>query len=847
MFTRANQLTQVQVASIIEAPGTIFVKATGLDANAGTRAAPKLTIAGALALLDAIPAGSDLRAGRAIVVLGLLATEPPVVFERIDGITLIGMGAKIREPAGGRTFINTITSFTRISATVAQANCSGAHGLATGDAVIVQCSAQASGNLINGHAIVTLHNPGGSANNFQFETVCPTAGVAPFTGATGRAYPSSWIFKASRNVIIHGFELFPSTTERMAGITVDYLNAGAAGFFNGDNYLFSNLSLLEGSIGFTRWSAASFSPHGHEMNLIGCAFKPTNFLGLNPTVTGGSFAPARLYLGNTTSLSVLHGSVDLLASGSTLGNGVFRAQVTPQGTVLFAGQHWQEGVPADVLETKRLDHDVPGSAPRIVATRNFYDDGTNPDDTETWNPSAGAFAVVDREPARFVGHVLLPTQVDLIWERPQERLVEVADSPGKAVAYHVRFGAEAVHYDASAAAGSAYPKGAQDDPTGSEADAITILTASGLRRLGISGTYAHDDSGAVPSASFGTFYGERDGATYNIGTTGGFRPGRLERLRVVGTSSPTTVDKTIDFVECVVRPINRLVGGSFLRCIFEGSPGTWSLFGGDGARIDVLDSRGVGSGPIFEFRASTVAATYTFAGWRGPIELRNLTDASQTVVIELTADPTNVVTIAASCTAGLITIRGPGRVVNNAAGATVTVLDLFDETTIADQVWEEPISDHVGVSDAAALYVSDTFELAQAIDDRLPIDPADESNQQAQHAATQAAIAALSSTLATLPEDVWDTDLTAHVGADSVGRALSFVLDILFGNTRIDRTNPAQWVEERLDRATGTTVVARYNLQGMDGTAISDANNPFTAPVSRNAAFMRRVRIVGTP
>lgn len=102
--------------------------------------------------------------------------------------------------------------------------------------------------------------------------------------------------------------------------------------------------------------------------------------------------------------------------------------------------------------------------------------------------------------------------------------------------------------------------------------------------------------------------------------------------------------------------------------------------------------------------------------------------------------------------------------------------------------------------------------------------------------------------LAEIADAVLTESVADHqAAADSLARGVSFLLDVAFGDTRIDRTNPSQWVEQHLDRATGLTVVAEYDLQGLDGTPISDSNNPFANPTSQNAAFMRRVRTVGTP
>jgi hypothetical protein len=61
-----------------------------------------------------------------------------------------------------------------------------------------------------------------------------------------------------------------------------------------------------------------------------------------------------------------------------------------------------------------------------------------------------------------------------------------------------------------------------------------------------------------------------------------------------------------------------------------------------------------------------------------------------------------------------------------------------------------------------------------AIDARLPADPADESNQLAQHTATQAAIAALNDpSVADIADGVWDEPVGDHQAAGSTGKALT--------------------------------------------------------------------------
>ncbi len=114
--------------------------------------------------------------------------------------------------------------------------------------------------------------------------------------------------------------------------------------------------------------------------------------------------------------------------------------------------------------------------------------------------------------------------------------------------------------------------------------------------------------------------------------------------------------------------------------------------------------------------------------------------------------------------------------------------------------------------------LEDILADTDAIDSRLPSDPADESLQQAAHAQTQADIAALNNpTVGDIADAVWDEDLSAHTGAGSAGEAQNRLDDIL------SDTNTMQpLVSTNLDATVSSRAVAGDAMDLLAGSV--DAN-----------------------
>jgi hypothetical protein len=103
---------------------------------------------------------------------------------------------------------------------------------------------------------------------------------------------------------------------------------------------------------------------------------------------------------------------------------------------------------------------------------------------------------------------------------------------------------------------------------------------------------------------------------------------------------------------------------------------------------------------------------------------------------------------------------------------------------IAVGKWADRLDANVSTRATQAQILSDAIPFAgadiaailadtAAVDGRLPVDPADESNQLAQHAITQAAIAALNNpTPGDIADAVWDEPTATHTDPGSTGEAI---------------------------------------------------------------------------
>jgi hypothetical protein len=150
--------------------------------------------------------------------------------------------------------------------------------------------------------------------------------------------------------------------------------------------------------------------------------------------------------------------------------------------------------------------------------------------------------------------------------------------------------------------------------------------------------------------------------------------------------------------------------------------------------------------------------------------------------------------------------------------ATQSAISALNNIT-ANQVRDAILSDSTPFAGASiAAILADTL----AIDTRLPTDPADESNQLAQHTATQAAISALNDVSATAVRDAILADSTPFNGADvgSILTATQVIAGLVHDNGVLDTT--VYDGDGNMTSARLRTYNSKANAQAAGGTGLID-------------------------
>jgi hypothetical protein len=226
----------------------------------------------------------------------------------------------------------------------------------------------------------------------------------------------------------------------------------------------------------------------------------------------------------------------------------------------------------------------------------------------------------------------------------------------------------AIHIDTlSGAAGTAVgTNGTPENPVDNLADAVTLAAAVGLRRYRLRGVIllatSHDGwvfEGAAGEANI-NINGQDVSESLFLG---------CQVSGVVGTGPIRAEDCLMDGVT---------FAGVALRCRFVNttvfSVGTSTLIGCasevPGTSTPIFDL--VGAGRSLNSRA-----------YSGGMEIRNVSDAGQSLSLEFVAGQA---VLAASCTAGTITLRGVGNLTDSSAGATVETNAYLNLSDIRDAI-----------------------------------------------------------------------------------------------------------------------------------------------------------------
>jgi hypothetical protein len=247
--------------------------------------------------------------------------------------------------------------------------------------------------------------------------------------------------------------------------------------------------------------------------------------------------------------------------------------------------------------------------------------------------------------------------------------VQDFDSLGVAADY-----AGAIHIDTKNGSAGAVVgvNGTTTNPVSNLADAVTLAAAVGVRRYSLIGnitlTSAHDDWVVVGKAA---------DAAVNLGTQD-VADSLFNNCQLSGT--------------ILTGPIQAI------NCDLDGV----GAFTGHAHSCGLTNSTSMGTGTVtFTSCYSAVpglstpsldlngVASLNLRAYSGGIELQGVTGVGQNVTLEISQGQ---VILAASCTAGNITLRGIGNLTNNSAGSTVEKNAFLNIDAIFDEVVDDGLS-----------------------------------------------------------------------------------------------------------------------------------------------------------
>lgn len=154
----------------------------------------------------------------------------------------------------------------------------------------------------------------------------------------------------------------------------------------------------------------------------------------------------------------------------------------------------------------------------------------------------------------------------------------------------------------------------------------------------------------------------------------------FERITVDGTAAGAA--PTNGFNECLMFGPMAGMGAAFFDCYFLAFPGDYfALVPGavtTFVRCGAASAQGQSAFPeVVTFTVSGNRIDAEFAQWFGDMRLNGMDNANSKINVDLGGGEVEVMS---TCTAGIITIRGAGKVINNSGGATV--IDLTTKTNI---------------------------------------------------------------------------------------------------------------------------------------------------------------------
>lgn len=224
--------------------------------------------------------------------------------------------------------------------------------------------------------------------------------------------------------------------------------------------------------------------------------------------------------------------------------------------------------------------------------------------------------------------------------------------------------------------GTAFPVGTPRQKVNNFIDAIAIANSRGFDRLYLSQGITTLDS-ALDYSGF-AIEGEGTNTTSIIVPMGTITNNTtFSELSITGV-----LDGYSHLEECLIYDLIYISGFIHNECVLAG---TLTLNGN--ATINNTSSSIVGTTPSIDFNNGS--ASLAIRKYAGELLLKNKTNSSGTVSIDMNS---GIITIDSSCTAGTITIRGVGQVIDNSNGSIVDTLGLINPQNVAEATWNDNYS-----------------------------------------------------------------------------------------------------------------------------------------------------------
>lgn len=242
-------------------------------------------------------------------------------------------------------------------------------------------------------------------------------------------------------------------------------------------------------------------------------------------------------------------------------------------------------------------------------------------------------------------------------------------------------------------AGTEYPTGTPRRPVNNMADALAIANDRGFTSFFVVGNAV---LGSGLDFSGKTFVGESKSRTLLTLESGA----NLTNCEFRDANVTGVLDMGARLISCRIESLS-YINGYIEECVLHGL----ISISGD---IHLLNCWGgePGSAPVLDLGGTS--SKVSLWNYAGQISLRNKTQP-QVASIELNS---GYVIIESTVTAGAVTVRGVGRLTNNATGTATVIDETLNPPGVAEAVWQDALLSNAALGQNAAKMLLELYKLA---------------------------------------------------------------------------------------------------------------------------------------